>query len=133
MDKLSVDAKVENLYKITDFMEEKLEAIGFSPEHITSICIAIEEVYVNIASYACKGESGKVDVEVDNNDSSVKIKFIDSGTRYNPLEKADPDINLSPEERDVGGLGIFMIKNIMDEVLYEYKDNQNIFTLVKHF
>ncbi|MBE5917777.1 MAG: ATP-binding protein [Pseudobutyrivibrio ruminis] len=133
MDRLSVDAKIENLYQITDYVEEKLETIGVSQEHITSICIAIEEVYVNIASYAYKDEAGKVDLEIDTEDSSIKIRFIDGGTPYNPLEKDDPDINLPADEREQGGLGIFMIKQIMDTVEYEYKDSQNILTLTKHF
>ena len=133
MDKLSGEARVDNLYQITDYVEEELEAIGISQEHITGICIAIEEVYVNIASYAYKDEVGMVDLEIDTNDSSIKIKFVDTGEQYNPLEKADPDINLPPEEREQGGLGIFMIKNIMDAVEYEYKDKKNILTLTKHF
>jgi len=133
MDKLSVDAKIENLYDITDFIEEKLLSLGVSPEHITSICIAIEEVYVNIASYAYKDDTGKVTLTIDTNDSAVKIKFVDDGVQYNPLDKPDPDIELPPEEREQGGLGIFMIKNIMDDVQYEYKDNQNVLILTKHF
>lgn len=133
MDRLSVEAKVENLYQITDYVEEELEAIGVPLGHITSVCIAIEEVYVNIASYAYKDETGKVDVEIDTKDSSINIKFFDEGTPYNPLEKMDPDISLPPEKRQQGGLGIYMIKNIMDEVEYEYKDNKNILTMVKGF
>ncbi len=133
MDRLSVEAKVENLYQITDYVEETLESLGVPMEHITSICIAIEEVYVNIASYAYMDETGKVDLEIDTKDSFIKIVFFDEGTPYNPLEKEDPDLDLPPEERQQGGLGIFMVKNIMDDVQYEYKDNKNVLTLIKHF
>lgn len=56
----------------------------------------------------------------------------DHGTPYNPLEKEDPDITLSAEERDIGGLGIFMVKNLMDEVTYDYIDEENILTLIKY-
>lgn len=61
----------------------------------------------------------------------ISITFSDSGKPYNPLEKPDPDVTLSAEERSIGGLGIFMVKKSMDDMRYEYKDGQNILTITK--
>ena len=74
-----------------------------------------------------------VRVEVTDNPLAVVITFIDNGIPYDPLAKADPDITLSSEERDVGGLGIYMVKKTMDDISYEYKDGQNILRIIKKF
>ena len=97
------------------------------------IDIAIDELFGNIAQYAYNPETGDatVRVEVVKNPLSVVITFIDNGIPYDPLKKADPDTTLSAEEREIGGLGIYMVKKSMDEIAYEYKDGQNILTIKK--
>lgn len=92
-----------------------------------------EEVYVNIAHYAYAPGTGEVTVRLAFAEAPKKavITFIDSGVPFDPLAKADPDVTLSAEERDIGGLGIYMTKKTMDEVHYEYKDGHNILTLTK--
>mgnify|MGYP003080580628 CR=1 FL=1 len=98
------------------------------------IDIAIDEVFSNIAHYAYHPSVGSatVKIEVIEEPMSVVITFIDGGTPYNPLEKEDPDITLSAEEREIGGLGIFMVKKSMDSIDYEYKDGQNILRIKKN-
>ena len=93
----------------------------------------MEEIFVNIASYAYTPDSGDATIRVEFPEGSgaVKLTFIDSGTPFDPLEREDPDISLSSEERDIGGLGIYMIKKTMDELRYEYADGQNRLTLIK--
>ena len=95
--------------------------------------IAVEELFVNIASYAYGKEEGlaviRLDIEKD--PLTVKITFEDRGVPYNPLAKEDPDITLSAEERQIGGLGIYMVKKSMDDIIYEHKDGKNILTIVK--
>ena len=94
---------------------------------------AVDEIFSNIANYAYKPVDGKATVGfADSNENrQVEIVFEDSGKPYNPLKKEDPDVNLPIEERDIGGLGILIVKKSMDEVLYEYKDKKNILTLRK--
>ena len=98
-----------------------------------SIDIAVEELFVNIASYAYEHGKGVavVQVSVHEEPLSVEITFIDNGKQYDPLAKADPDTTLSAKERKKGGLGIFMVKKSMDNVSYEYKDGKNILTVRK--
>ena len=97
------------------------------------IDIAIDELFSNIARYAYNPDVGPatVRVEVQENPMAVVITFIDKGVPYDPLKKEDPDVTLSAEERDIGGLGIYMVKKSMDEVLYEYRDGQNILKIKK--
>lgn len=97
--------------------------------------IAIDELFGNIAYYAYNPEIGivTVRVEVTDNPLAVVITFIDNGIPYDPLAKDNPDITLSVEERDVGGLGIYLVKKTMDDILYEYKDGQNILRIKKKF
>ena len=95
--------------------------------------IAVEEIFINIANYAYAPGIGKatVRVEVSGDPVTVTITFIDRGVPYDPLKKDDPDITLSADEREIGGLGIFMTKKVMDNISYEYKGGQNILTLKK--
>lgn len=131
---LDVEAVEENLRKVMDFIDGKLEAIGCSMKAQMQVDIASEEVFVNICKYAYHPGRGRavVRVEVSEEPVQVKITFVDHGKPYDPLQKDDPDVTLSAEEREIGGLGIFMVKQTMDAIEYEYKDGSNILTLVKN-
>ena len=98
------------------------------------IDIAVEELFINIASYAYDPEIGTAVVQVTVTDEplSVEITFIDNGRQYDPLAKEDPDITLPINKRKKGGLGIFMVKNSMDDIHYEYADGKNILTIKKN-
>ena len=98
------------------------------------IDVAIDEIFSNISHYAYKPEVGPatVRVEVDENPLTVIITFIDHGVPYDPLSQEDPDVTLSAEEREIGGLGVFLVKKTMDYVNYEYKEGQNILTVKKN-
>ena len=94
--------------------------------------VAIDELFSNIAYYAYEAEGdATVRVEIIEESMEIVLTFLDNGIPYNPLEKEDPDTTLSAEEREIGGLGIFMVKKTMDDVKYEYKDGQNILKIVK--
>ena len=97
------------------------------------IAIAVEEIYVNIARYAYHPEVGEATIrcEVGGEPLQVVIQFMDGGKPYNPLEKDDPDTTLGVEEREIGGLGIFMVKKSMDDISYTYADGKNILTIRK--
>ena len=133
MKELTIEAKIENIEAVTDFVNEQLEALDCPMKAQMQIDIAIDELFSNIAHYAYNPEIGQatVRVEVIEDPLAVTITFIDNGVPYDPLAKADPDTTLSAEEREMGGLGIYMVKKSMDDITYEYKDGQNILTIKK--
>ena len=133
MEELTLQATVENLDRVLAFVEENLESKQCSMKILMQVQVAVEEIYVNIAHYAYESEMGMatIRVEVGGEPLQVKITFIDNGTPYDPLKKADPDTTLSAEARQIGGLGIFMVKKSMDDVKYQYIDGQNILTISK--
>ncbi len=135
MQVLIVEAKLENIPRVTDFVNDSLEALGCPMKVCMQIDIAIDEIMSNIVRYAYGENIGKAEikVEVTEQPQSVVITFIDSGVPYDPLKAADPDITLSAEERQIGGLGVYMVKKSMDEVEYKYKDGQNILMITKSF
>ena len=134
MKEITLDATIENIDTVTDFVNEQLELYDCPMKAQIQIDVAIDELFSNIAHYAYNPETGPATVRVDvtENPISVVISFIDKGVRYDPLSHEDPDITLSAEERQIGGLGIMMVKKTMDDVTYEYKDGQNILTVKKN-
>ena len=134
MKELTIAATVENIETVTDFVNEQLEAYDCPMKAQMQIDIAIDELFGNIAHYAYNPEIGQatVRVEVVEDPLSVVITFIDKGVPYDPLAKADPDTTLSAEERAIGGLGIYMVKKSMDEIVYEYKNGHNILKIKKN-
>ena len=135
MKEITVPALVQSIEPITDFVNEQLEAMDLPMKATMQIDIAIDELVGNIAMYAYSPNSGDVTVRVEFTESprSVVITFIDSGTPYDPLKKADPDVTLSLEKRKIGGLGIFLVKKSMDDMTYEYRSGQNILRIYKKF
>ena len=133
MKELTVEAKKENLLQVQSFIDEELESADCPMVTQIAIDVAVEELFVNIASYAYGEKTGPatVQVSVHEDPKSVEITLIDSGKRYDPLAKPDPDVTLAAKDRTKGGLGIFMVKNSMDDMKYEYKDGKNILTLKK--
>ena len=133
MKELTIPATVENIEKVTEFVNSQLEEINCPIKAKMQIDIAIDELFGNIAHYAYTPETGPATVRVEVTEApiSVIVTFIDHGIPYDPLKKDDPDVTLSAEERAIGGLGIFMVKKTMDEITYEYKDGQNILSIRK--
>ena len=134
MNELTIAATIENLEPVTEFVNAQLEALDCPMKAQMQIDIAIDELFGNIAHYAYNPDVGSatVRVEVTEEPLAVIITFIDGGVPYDPLAAADPDITLSAEERQIGGLGIYMVKKSMDEITYEYKDGKNILSIKKN-
>jgi len=133
MKELTIEAKVENLPDVLAFVDEQLEAHNCPMREQMQLDVAVEELFVNIASYAYNPEVGPATilVQTEGDPLSVIITFVDHGVPYDPLAKEDPDITLSADERQIGGLGIFMVKKSMDEVVYRYEDGKNILSIKK--
>ena len=134
IDELTLEATIENINRVTGFINKRLEEINCPPKAIMQIDVAIDELFGNIAHYAYDPQIGPATVRigVDEDPMAAVITFIDHGKPYDPLAKEDPDTSLSAEERKIGGLGIFLVKQTMDQVEYEYKDGQNILKIKKN-
>lgn len=128
MKKLKLSPSLESIDQVTAFVEQELEAADVPMKTMVQMNIAVDEIYSNIARYSGASDA-TVGVCVEA--GCVTLRFADNGQPYDPTEKPDPDIALSAEERDIGGLGIFMVKKSMDTVEYEYHDGLNILTLTK--
>ena len=128
MDELRVEAKTENMGAVLDFVGARL---GDCPLKIQKqICIAVDEIFSNIARYAYHPSVGGAAVRIAVGDD-ITIELEDNGVAYDPLSAAAPDLSLPAQERAIGGLGIFMVKNIMDSVQYRREGNKNILTITK--
>ena len=127
------EARIDQLDKVLAFVDGILESLDCPMKTQMQIDVAVEELYVNIASYAYAPAAGPVTIRVDvaPDRHTVEITFIDSGVPYDPLQKPDPDVTLPSEERQIGGLGIFMVKKSMDDMRYSYVDGQNRLTISK--
>ncbi|MBR6147322.1 MAG: ATP-binding protein [Lachnospiraceae bacterium] len=133
MSELRIKAIKENLDEVLMFIDGELEKLDCSMKVQMQIDLSVEEIFINIASYAYFPDTGMafISFESENGGSTVLISFTDTGVPYNPLEKEDPDITLTSEERQVGGLGIFLVKKNMDEVYYKYENGNNVLTMKK--
>ena len=134
MKEMTLEATVENIPVVTDFVNTELEALECPLKAQMQIDIAIDELFGNIAHYAYDPLTGPatVRVEVDEDPMAVIITFIDHGKPYDPLAVKDPDVTLNADQREVGGLGVFLVKKTMDEITYEYKNGQNILRIRKN-
>ena len=133
MKSITVEAKIENVDKVTEFVNDVLEEKECPWKVLMQLDVAIDEIFGNIAYYAYGKGSGNatIQIEMEDNPPKITLIFIDQGIPYNPLENKDPDITLDIEDREIGGLGIFLVKKTMDELSYEYVDGQNILTMKK--
>jgi len=128
---LNIKANMDNTGEAMDFVAAELVRHDFPANLRPEILIAVEEVFLNIASYAYEpAQEGNVKLSVSVNGKAV-IRFEDSGLPFNPLESDDPDLDTPIMERKIGGLGIHFVKNLMDDVKYENINERNILTISK--
>ncbi|MCL1836130.1 MAG: SpoIIE family protein phosphatase [Treponema sp.] len=130
INELTVVAKMENFGKILDFIGEELDGYGYPPELEDLIFEAVEEIFVNVEHYAYAPETGEVTIGIAAGDE-ILIRFVDNGRPYNPLEAQDPDLDKPLMQREIGGLGIFLVKKLMDTVNYHRMDDKNVLIMTK--
>ena len=133
MNELTVEATVENVEAVTAFVNEHLESYGCPMKVQIQIDIAIDELFGNIARYAYPHGSGDATVRYgfDPTERMVSITFLDGGVPFDPLQQADPDVTAAAEDRQVGGLGIFLVKKTMDRLEYRHENGRNRLTIYK--
>ena len=128
--KLKVEASIERLDEVIDFVNAELESNMCPPDIQNQIDVAVDEIFTNIASYAYTSKKGNAEISIAARDEILLI-FEDSGIPYNPLEHVPPDLDKPLIERDMGGLGIFLTKQFMDKVDYTRLNDKNILTMYK--
>ena len=130
---ITVNASVNEIRTATEFVNRQLKEIGCSEWFRIQVDIAVDEILGNIARFAYGRNTGSATVRFDteNDPRNIVLTFIDRGKPYDPLTAAVPDISLPAKERSIGGLGLFMVRKIMDDVSYSYRDGQNILTVRK--
>ena len=129
---LTVNADNKNLNEVLEFVDGCLDEFSCPAKAKMQIDLSVEEIFVNIANYAYGDKKGTAEIIMSNEENEITIVFTDSGIAYNPLDKPDPDTTLSADEREIGGLGIFLVKKNMDSVSYDYVDGKNILTIKKN-
>ncbi len=134
MNILTIPAERDRLDQVQDFIDQNLAGVEYSPEAQIQLQIAVEELFVNIASYAYAPGHGDavIGCRVEEDPPSITVQLRDWGKPFDPLAKKDADVTLSAEDRDIGGLGIYMVKNSMDAVDYKREDGQNVLTIRKN-
>ena len=134
MAQMTFPATLENIEAATDFLNGILESAGCPMRTQMKLAVALDELMSNVARYAYAPGTGDVTVSVEvlEEPKRAVITLTDSGVPYDPLQKEDPDVTLSAEERGIGGLGIYIVKQSMDGMTYEYRDGQNVLTIVKN-
>jgi sigma-B regulation protein RsbU (phosphoserine phosphatase) len=126
---MKLKPKLEEMRKLEDYLSEQLEIFNVGVKETNQFNIAVDEIFSNLVNYSNCSEI-KVDIEIS--EELIKLVFKDNGKKFNPLEEVkEVNVNSSSEEREIGGLGVHIVKNIMDEVFYEYKSNMNQLTILK--
>ena len=142
MAELLVQANTQNLKQVFSFINNAISSCGLTPKTHRQIKLCVEEIFINIVNYAYKDyndyshdkQNSIVKINVDIiNDDYIQIVFTDYGKPFNPLNVQEPDVSLDIEHRKSGGLGIFLVKHVMDSIEYKYEDGTNILTLKKQF
>ncbi len=128
---ITVDAVCENLQIVQESLEPVLQDRPFSAGVRMDLEIAVEEIFLNVASYAYAPEKGQITIEAETDEKGIVITFIDSGAPFNPLETPEPDVNAPWQDRKIGGLGLFMTRKRMDSMEYERREDRNILRIRK--
>ena len=126
------NASLDELDNVIKFIDDEIKDIEDN-KLLTKFNLVVEEIFVNIVSYAYEDNNtnNEVTISIKDNDDKTVITFVDGGKHFNPLIKKDPNLTSNVDERPIGGLGIYLVKKMMDNVEYEYKDNKNILTIEK--
>lgn len=124
-------AKLDNLEPMLDFVEQSAKELGFDEKKLNQVRLASEEALVNVINYAYQEKHGDIEISCTSDDKRLLLEIVDWGIPFNPLSLPEPDITSPMEERKIGGLGIFLVRSIMDKVDYRRDEDKNVLTLIK--
>lgn len=133
MSKITFTADFDNLDEIREFVKEEARQVGFSDKEIYAIQLAADEASTNIIEHAYAGvKDGKIEIDCTVTDKELKIVLRDQGAAFNPASVPEPNVKADLSDRKIGGLGMYLMRKLMDEVFYESStDEGNILTMVK--
>ena len=134
MNQIAIKSNEDNLDFVLSKFDEALEDYNPSMKFKLQLELVLEELFINICNYAFEDE-GEIIIQhfVEDNPLRIIINFIDEGVPFNPLEKEMPDLSLSAEDRELGGLGLTIVRKNVDFIEYHYENNKNILTIQKIF
>ena len=128
--KLKIEGKLENLSLIGEFIGDSMREFGLDNRKIFNVQMAVDEACTNIIEYGYANEEGMIDIACQRRGEEIVVVIKDEGKPFDPTSVQPPDLNASLEERKTGGLGIYFMKTLMDEVRYEFKEGKNVLTMV---
>ena len=131
--RITLDALLMNIAPAVSFVETTADKLPFSKRDLFRIELCVEEIVTNIVSYAYAGSKGSFTIEITTDCGGMTITMRDRGIPYDPLKRPDPDITLTADERGIGGYGIYLVKQIMDDVRYEHRDGMNVLSMRKNY
>ncbi len=131
---LEIEGKLENLARIGEFIVNALREFGLAERKIFDVQLAVDEACANIIEYgyADTEEVGMIEISCSKKGEDIVVVITDAGTPFDPTSVQPPDLNANVEERQIGGLGIYFMKRLMDEINYEFRDGKNVLTMVVH-
>lgn len=125
-------ADTDHLDEIANFIERSLNDLGVQDKYRGHICVAIDEAVTNVALYAYPNAKDNIKITIERLEDRVLVEIVDSGIAFNPLHHPVPDVTASIEKRLIGGLGVHLMRNMMDETHYRRINNANCLSLVKY-
>ena len=131
MKRIKLKADMRHFDLFIGFVEESLKSIDVPQKNIFSLLTVSEEIIVNIINYAYTEEPGELEIDFEQEGKTLRFTFKDSGTPFDPLSQSEVDTSLQAHERDIGGLGIHMVKSMTDNVTYAYNNGENILVIEK--
>jgi len=128
---LVIDSTIEKIPEISALLGEEMQTFGFGSEIILDIQLAVEEAITNVINHGYKKTGGEIIISSKISPERIEVQIMDTAPQFNPLSVPEPDLDSTIDDRNVGGLGIFLIRQVMDEVSYRYEDGKNILSLTK--
>ena len=131
--KLKVSPDDRRWNEVFEFLNQNFENIDIDESQKKKLYLACEEIHTNISKHAYKLHPGEVKIKFKYlpEEQCIHVTFVDSGPKFNPLEMKNPIVSGSAEKRKIGGLGIFMVKHLMDKIEYKYESSKNRLKLIK--
>jgi serine/threonine-protein kinase RsbW len=128
---LTIQSETGEIPTISSALETAMHNHAFNQEEILDTQLAVEEAITNIIMHGYKGRTGTILISCRATHGLVEVQIEDNGVPFDPLSVPEPDLTGNVEDRHIGGLGIFLIRQVMDEIVYRFENGKNILTLVK--